>query len=311
MAKMLKMMGKIKKAKRYESLSKSTSETINSMFWSEEKKIYSDFDMVTGKIANRPVYISDLSPLWYLERPKLDINLGMFTSLLLDYPSGVPSSQQTTGQQWDFPNVWPPYQYLSIKGMENLFHFTNNSTYLRWAESIASRFLMTSWCGFRRYNKQIFEKYHANIVGIPGGGGEYIVQEGFGWTNGVLLWIIKTYHQNITLGDCPSSLIDDGKDEKNEKEEKDLKLDKTKNEIPEIPPFIPVFKDYYSVEVDRCMKRLEFLDWFKRIPHWKLLIVSVMFSILLWTIIAICLDDHDITIGWMDENMITTTIITH
>ena len=34
---------------------------------------------------------------------------------------------------------------------------------------------------------QVFEKYHAVNVGYPGGGGEYIVQEGFGWTNGVVL----------------------------------------------------------------------------------------------------------------------------
>ncbi len=46
---------------------------------------------------------------------------------------------------------------------------------------------------------QIFEKYHAEMVGHPGGGGEYIVQEGFGWTNGVILWILKTFGNDLNV----------------------------------------------------------------------------------------------------------------
>ena len=41
-------------------------------------------------------------------------------------------------------------------------------------------------------------------VGYPGGGGEYIVQEGFGWTNGVILWIMKKFEGNLT---APSQCI--------------------------------------------------------------------------------------------------------
>lgn len=44
----------------------------------------------------------------------------------------------------------------------------------------------------------MFEKYHAVNVGYPGGGGEYIVQEGFGWTNGVVLWIMNKFGSNLT-----------------------------------------------------------------------------------------------------------------
>ena len=44
----------------------------------------------------------------------------------------------------------------------------------------------------------MFEKYHALNVGYPGGGGEYIVQEGFGWTNGVVLWILDKFGSNVT-----------------------------------------------------------------------------------------------------------------
>lgn len=45
---------------------------------------------------------------------------------------------------------------------------------------------------------QVFEKYHAVNIGYPGGGGEYIVQEGFGWTNGVTEWILNKFGGNLT-----------------------------------------------------------------------------------------------------------------
>ena len=56
---------------------------------------------------------------------------------------------------------------------------------------------------------QVFEKYHAVNVGYPGGGGEYIVQEGFGWTNGVTLWILNRFEGNLT---APSQCLKIDKD---------------------------------------------------------------------------------------------------
>lgn len=55
----------------------------------------------------------------------------------------------------------------------------------------------------------MFEKYHAVNVGYPGGGGEYIVQEGFGWTNGVTLWILNKFEGNLT---APSQCLKIDKD---------------------------------------------------------------------------------------------------
>ena len=38
-----------------------------------------------------------------------------------------------------------------------------------------------------------FEKYNAKEPGQPGGNGEYPVQAGFGWTNGVVLMLLEQY----------------------------------------------------------------------------------------------------------------------
>ena len=38
-------------------------------------------------------------------------------------------------------------------------------------------------------------------LGLPGGDGEYDVQEGFGWTNGVLLHFFDKYGQDVSSND--------------------------------------------------------------------------------------------------------------
>lgn len=37
-----------------------------------------------------------------------------------------------------------------------------------------------------------------SIIGLPGGGGEYDVQLGFGWTNGVALRLLETFSDRLT-----------------------------------------------------------------------------------------------------------------
>ena len=41
------------------------------------------------------------------------------------------------------------------------------------------------------------EKYNVTTLGVPGGGGEYPVQEGFGWTNAVVMKLLDTYPRTI------------------------------------------------------------------------------------------------------------------
>lgn len=33
-------------------------------------------------------------------------------------PGGVPTSYTETGQQWDFPNCWPPLEHMLVVGLE-------------------------------------------------------------------------------------------------------------------------------------------------------------------------------------------------
>lgn len=68
------------------------------------------------------------------------------------------------------------------------------------AFDIAQRFVNTAYVGWIKTNKtMIFEKYDANSVGDYGIGGEYVVQDGFGWTNGVIIKFFEYYGNRLNL----------------------------------------------------------------------------------------------------------------
>lgn len=48
----------------------------------------------------------------------------------------------------------------------------------------------------------MFEKYDTNRVGERGEGGEYTVQEGFGWTNGLTLELLVEHGQDLKAPKC-------------------------------------------------------------------------------------------------------------
>jgi len=48
----------------------------------------------------------------------------------------------------------------------------------------------------------MFEKYTDESTNAAGGGGEYTVVEGFGWTNGVLIWAADVFGQGLTTPEC-------------------------------------------------------------------------------------------------------------
>ena len=82
-----------------------------------------------------------------------------------------------TGQQWDSPNGWAPLQWVTIYGLREYGYHTL-------ADRIKERWLKTCDTVYERENKMV-EKYNVVTPNEPGGGGEYTLQDGFGWTNGV------------------------------------------------------------------------------------------------------------------------------
>jgi len=99
---------------------------------------------------------------------------------------GVATTHVRSGQQWDAPNGWAPLQYITIQGLE------------RYGESELAHEIASRWCSLNisQYKEtgQLYEKYDIEHTNDLATGGEYEVQTGFGWTNGVLLALMNQYH---------------------------------------------------------------------------------------------------------------------
>ncbi|KAK4635912.1 Trehalase [Fulvia fulva] len=155
---------------------------------------------------------------------------------------GVPAATNLeTEQQWDEPNVWPPLTYILIAGLLNTppTFGEEDPSYIATQDlalEIAQRYLDSAFCTWREtggstsslptleniepdndFDGAIFEKYDSTDVTAFGGGGEYTVQTGFGWTNGVLLWVGDLFGGNLTVPVCERELEEggDGSDDGN------------------------------------------------------------------------------------------------
>ncbi|KAI0053998.1 glycoside hydrolase family 37 protein [Auriscalpium vulgare] len=52
----------------------------------------------------------------------------------------------------------------------------------------------------------MFEKFSIQDIDSGGRGGEYTVQAGFGWTNGVLLWVASNFGKQLVAPNCPNPI---------------------------------------------------------------------------------------------------------
>jgi alpha,alpha-trehalase len=101
---------------------------------------------------------------------------------------GLVTTFKRSGQQWDSPNAWAPLQYMAIDGL-------NKYNYNNLARSVAESWISTNIRVFNSTGK-LMEKYNVLDTDVKAGGGEYPLQDGFGWTNGVLLNLLNKYHMD-------------------------------------------------------------------------------------------------------------------
>jgi alpha,alpha-trehalase len=114
-------------------------------------------------------------------------------------PGGIVTTTLDTGQQWDWPNGWAPLQWIAVEGLAG---YGQN----RLAETIACRW-MANVARVYRLTGKLVEKYDVIATNKAGGVGEYPTQDGFGWTNGVMLKLMALYPADADLESadlCPS-----------------------------------------------------------------------------------------------------------
>lgn len=111
------------------------------------------------------MFSSNLAPIWYdvlspetLDYPKLEALLLRHGQILFEYPGGIPNNVIASGEQWDFPNVWPLVQYHFINVFERLGQLAPKDAAPHWrahAIGVAQRFVKSVHCGFKNYGKRV------------------------------------------------------------------------------------------------------------------------------------------------------------
>lgn len=172
--------------------------TMEKYLWNSRTGWYADYDLKARQVRNQltaaalfPLYVSAASP----DRAQ---KMAQVVQSHLLAPGGLATTQVHSGQQWDAPNGWAPLQWVAVSGLQNYGQQPL-------AMEITWRFLTNVQHTWQREQKML-EKYNVATTGNGGGGGEYPLQDGFGWSNGVTLKMLDLICQSSTpCNDVPTS----------------------------------------------------------------------------------------------------------
>ena len=189
LAKTYHLNGDNTKGELYEQKAEARKKAIQTLFWNKSSQFFEDYHYINKSHTNRrslaggfPLFLSIASK----EQAK-----GVKASLEKDFlkPGGFVTSLQNTGQQWDAPNGWAPLQWTTIVGL-------NNYGYTNVAKKATHNWLAVSEKVYKNTGKMM-EKYNVMDLSLAAGGGEYPNQDGFGWTNGVVLALNQLFPQEL------------------------------------------------------------------------------------------------------------------
>jgi alpha,alpha-trehalase len=164
---------------------------IDRYLWDASRGAYLDYHWTGDHSRTRASVITRLSaatlyPLFFgvASEAQAAAVTGTVSRELLQ-PGGIVTTPVRTGQQWDAPNGWAPIQWIAVAGLRRYGQAAL-------AETIACRWLVNVQYVYSQSGKLV-EKYDVVTTGRSGGGGEYPLQDGFGWTNGVTRKLIALY----------------------------------------------------------------------------------------------------------------------
>jgi len=168
-------------ARGYEALAAARQRAIEAHLW-HPRGYYADYD-AARRAPRDGLTAAALFPLYAgIASPARARATAAAVRAQLLRPGGLVTTPVESGQQWDAPNVWAPLQWVAVQGLRR---YGEQAL----AAEIAGRFLRNVRAIHARDGKLV-EKYDADGALQGGGGGEYPLQDGFGWTNGVVLALL-------------------------------------------------------------------------------------------------------------------------
>jgi alpha,alpha-trehalase len=174
-------------AAEYQARAGQRKQAMNQYLWSATEGRYQDYDWREHR-GTRQLSAATLYPLFTGQAsPEQATSVAGTVRTRLLQPGGLATTDQATGQQWDQPNGWAPLQWIAVQGLRA---YGQDDL----ARDIAGRWLATVERAYAADNKLV-EKYDVVSGAKGGGGGEYPLQDGFGWTNGVTRALLEQYSE--------------------------------------------------------------------------------------------------------------------
>lgn len=168
----------------YSARANARKSAIQSEFWNDRIGFFTDYDLPNQK-PNDHINLGGVYPLFFkiaTEDQASKVAFLIEKKFLAE--GGLLTTTIESGQQWDAPNGWPPLQWMTVKGLDNY-------GFVELAKTCAQRWVTLNEKVYHATGKFV-EKYNVVDLTLEAGGGEYPVQDGFGWSNGVYL-ALKNY----------------------------------------------------------------------------------------------------------------------
>ncbi len=182
-AKAYALKGEEKNSSDFKEKAQARKEAILNYCWDADNGFFMDYNFKEGRSTGF-FSLAGMSPLFFqIAEEAQAATVARYIEDYFLFPGGLPSTLLLSGQQWDAPNGWAPLQWISYKSLKN-YNFDGLAAALkeRWLETIENEYSESG---------KLLEKYNVIFPEIPGGGGEYPTQDGFGWTNGVYLKLLQ------------------------------------------------------------------------------------------------------------------------
>ena len=154
-------VGSLSSAERYLDAWENRKNWFDNLFWNEQTNLYTDW-LLDEQRHSSDYYASTIVPLYMYSlddtlnittRSKSIVNklrsIGVF-----EYPGGLPTSLNESGQQWDFPNAWAPLQWFLVKSFEG----SDDKDLKDISTSTLNKWLQSTYEAWIKYNNSMFEK---------------------------------------------------------------------------------------------------------------------------------------------------------
>jgi alpha,alpha-trehalase len=164
-------------------------EAIDRYLWNEEEGAYFDYDW-HNKHRRRNLTAATTTPLFVNAASAHQAQRVADTvQNRLLAPGGVSTTEVSNSrQQWDRPNGWAPLQWMTLRGLSD-YGYTDlaNEISRRWLLIVSELYELES---------KLVEKYVLRPTSEHATGGEYPLQDGFGWTNGVVAKMLQEHPED-------------------------------------------------------------------------------------------------------------------